>query len=81
MKTGTTREEEELYDANGPLWYRGWALESDERVCADVDQVLVKTGIRRMIMGHTADLEVTQAQLVELHHWMLMVLSENCFEV
>jgi len=31
-------------------------LESDEKVCADVDEVLAKTGTRRMIMGHTLDL-------------------------
>jgi hypothetical protein len=57
---GTTEEEEELYSTDGPLWYRGWALESDEKVCADVDEVLAKTGTRRMIMGHTLDLTVTQ---------------------
>jgi hypothetical protein len=66
MILGTTWEEAELYDGNGPLWYRGWALESEEQVCADVDQVLAKTGTRRMIMGHTPDFTVTRAQLLEL---------------
>ncbi|KAF8181545.1 Metallo-dependent phosphatase-like protein [Pholiota molesta] len=41
--------------ANGPLWYRGWAMEDEETVCAQVDEVLAKTGTRRMIMGHTPD--------------------------
>jgi hypothetical protein len=56
---GTTQEEAELYDANGPLWYRGWALDSDEKVCVDVEKVLLKTGTRRMIMGHTPDFKVS----------------------
>ncbi|KAF9489422.1 Metallo-dependent phosphatase [Pleurotus eryngii] len=51
----STRQEHELYDANGPLWYRGWAMDSEEKVCGDVDAVLKKTGTRRMIMGHTPD--------------------------
>lgn len=55
---GTTPEEAHLYDANGPLWYRGWATEPDEVVCAQVDEVLLKTGTRRMIMGHTPDFHV-----------------------
>lgn len=65
MTLGTTREEADLYGTNGPLWYRGWALESEEKVCADVDQVLAKTGTRRMIMGHTPDFSVIQAQSLE----------------
>lgn len=56
--SGTTREEAELLDSNGPLWYRGWALESEEKVCADVKKVLARTGTRRMIMGHTPDFNV-----------------------
>lgn len=51
----TTPEEQELYGANGPLWYRGWALEDELTVCSHVDAVLKKTGTRRMIMGHTPD--------------------------
>ncbi|KAF8896315.1 Metallo-dependent phosphatase-like protein [Infundibulicybe gibba] len=50
-----TKQEAALYDANGPLWYRGWALDSEEKACADVEKVLKKTGTRRMIMGHTPD--------------------------
>lgn len=55
---GATREEERLYGNDGPLWFRGWALESDEQVCSSVDAVLKKTGVRRMIMGHTPDFQV-----------------------
>jgi hypothetical protein len=39
------------------LWYRGWALDDEDKVCAAVDAVLEKTGTRRMIMGHTPDFE------------------------
>lgn len=53
-----TREEHEMYNANGPLWYRGWAQEDEAKVCADVDGVLARTGTRRMVMGHTPDFEV-----------------------
>ena len=74
---GTTREEAELYDSNGPLWYRGWALESDEEVCAKVDEVLAKTGTRRMIMGHTPDFNVikfcydfTDADVIYRELWL-----------
>ncbi|KAJ7446921.1 Metallo-dependent phosphatase-like protein [Mycena galericulata] len=52
---GTTHEEAELYDANGPFWYRGWATDSEAQVCIDVEKVLARTGTRRMIMGHTPD--------------------------
>jgi hypothetical protein len=47
-----------MYGANGPVWYRGWALDSEEKVCKEVDGVLAKTGTRRMIMGHTPDFNV-----------------------
>ncbi|KAK7050885.1 hypothetical protein VNI00_004997 [Paramarasmius palmivorus] len=55
LPADTTKAEAALYDSNGPLWYRGWALDPDDKVCADVDGVLKKTGTRRMIMGHTPD--------------------------
>ncbi|KAJ4480002.1 Metallo-dependent phosphatase-like protein [Lentinula aciculospora] len=55
LPQSATAEEHELYDANGPLWYRGWALEPEEKVCKDVEKVLKMTGTRRMIMGHTPD--------------------------
>lgn len=39
------------------MWYRGWAQDTEEKVCKDVESVLEKTGTRRMIMGHTPDFE------------------------
>lgn len=55
LPADTTPEEDRMYGSDGPLWYRGWALKSDKEVCASVDGVLEKTGVRRMIMGHTPD--------------------------
>ncbi|KAG6862541.1 hypothetical protein C0995_000089 [Termitomyces sp. Mi166 len=59
---GSTQAEKALYDSNGPVWYRGWALDPEEKVCADVEPVLAKTGTRRMIMGHTPDFENIQSR-------------------
>ncbi|EKM78847.1 hypothetical protein AGABI1DRAFT_59991 [Agaricus bisporus var. burnettii JB137-S8] len=55
LPQSTTEDEEHMYDANGPVWYRGWALDDEAKVCTDVEKVLAKTGTRRMIMGHTPD--------------------------
>ncbi|KAH9928266.1 uncharacterized protein B0H18DRAFT_1000539 [Fomitopsis serialis] len=52
-----TEAERELYGGDGPLWYRGWALDSEHKVCSLVDDVLRRTGTRRMVMGHTPDFE------------------------
>ncbi|KAH8117886.1 Metallo-dependent phosphatase [Phellopilus nigrolimitatus] len=52
-----TPEERSLYDNDGPLWYRGWAMRSENEVCAEVDEVLERIGVRRLIMGHTPDFE------------------------
>lgn len=54
----TTPAEHELYGTNGPLWYRGWAYEPDSVVCPAVEGVLARTGVRRLIMGHTDNLKV-----------------------
>ncbi|KAF9446825.1 Metallo-dependent phosphatase [Macrolepiota fuliginosa MF-IS2] len=54
---GTIQDEIHLYDSNGPVWYRGWALDDEAKVCTDVEKVLARTGTRRMIMGHTPDFD------------------------
>ncbi|KAH7913548.1 Metallo-dependent phosphatase-like protein [Hygrophoropsis aurantiaca] len=53
----TSREEVRLYSGDGPLWYRGWAEEEETTICPQVDEVLKKTGTRRMVMGHTPDFD------------------------
>lgn len=55
LPSDATPEEKRLYGSDGPLWYRGWALEDEKTACEQVDWVLAQTGTRRMIMGHTPD--------------------------
>ncbi|KIJ52500.1 hypothetical protein M422DRAFT_26084 [Sphaerobolus stellatus SS14] len=55
LPPGSTPEEAALYNAEGPLWYRGWAEHSEADVCSKVDGVMEKIGVRRLIMGHTPD--------------------------
>ncbi|KAJ3531370.1 hypothetical protein NMY22_g8178 [Coprinellus aureogranulatus] len=55
LPPSTTKEEDELYGSDGPLWYRGWAQDDEDTACKKADAVLAKTGTRRMIMGHTPD--------------------------
>jgi len=57
LPADATRDEQRMYGSDGPLWFRGWALDSDKEVCSSVDAVLKKTGVRRMIMGHTPDFQ------------------------
>lgn len=55
-----TTAERELWGGEGVLWYRGWALDEDEeRVCEDARQVMQRAGVRRMVMGHTPNFEVS----------------------
>ena len=61
---GVTRDEAGVLGTDGPLWYRGWALDDEAAVCAAVDGVLEQTGTRRMVMGHTPDFEVCDGTLV-----------------
>lgn len=65
LPNDATEEELEFYSSNGPLWYRGWAMQKEVTVCKEVDAVLQKTGTRRMIMGHTPDFHV--CILLNLH--------------
>ncbi|KAH9960883.1 Metallo-dependent phosphatase-like protein [Russula dissimulans] len=57
LPSSATSKEKELYGSYGPLWYRGWAQDDEDKVCREVDAVLEKTGTRRMIMGHTPNFE------------------------
>jgi len=45
-----------LWGREGPIWYRGYALES---LCSDLSKVLEKFGCSHMVMGHTIFKEVT----------------------
>ncbi|KAI5122900.1 hypothetical protein M0805_007578 [Coniferiporia weirii] len=57
LPASATPEERSLYADGGPLWYRGWALNPEEEVCGEVDDVLERIGVRRLIMGHTPDFD------------------------
>jgi len=56
-----TEDEDRLYGGDGPLWYRGWALDQDEGIegglCDRADSVMKNIGVRRLIIGHTPDFE------------------------
>ena len=80
LPSSATPNEQALYDSDGPLWYRGWALDSEEKVCRRVDSVLEKTGTRRMIMGHTPNFEVGVFSLYALGvaHYGLPSVAANC---
>lgn len=58
LPSDTPLEERELYGTNGPLWYRGLAMDSDEKVCGEIDEILDKIGCRRIVLGHTPNFEV-----------------------
>lgn len=60
LPADATPAEHSLYADGGPLWYRGWALNPEEVVCSEVDAVLAKIGVRRLIMGHTPNFEVNR---------------------
>ncbi|KAF8573536.1 Metallo-dependent phosphatase [Ramaria rubella] len=57
LPPGSTPAEHALYDTDGPLWYRGWAMDDEKDVCERVDGVMQKIGVRRLIMGHTPDFQ------------------------
>jgi hypothetical protein len=48
------RADSDLFDADGPFWYRGYALdESEARVCETLEAVLRKANASRLVVGHT----------------------------
>jgi hypothetical protein len=71
LPADATWQEERMYGNDGPLWYRGWALDGEKEVCSSVDGVLHKTGVRRMIMGHTPDFQVGP-----LLYWLLFQVAD-----
>jgi len=40
-------------DLEGPLWYRGLALEPEEQLAPHVDRLLAQHGVKRLVVGHT----------------------------
>jgi hypothetical protein len=42
-------------DAQGPLWFRGYAQGAEEGARQSLEEVLRRFGAKRMVMGHTTD--------------------------
>jgi len=42
-----------LNDENGPVWYRGLAIEDETAFSATIDQILARYGVSRIVVGHT----------------------------
>jgi hypothetical protein len=41
------------FDTDGPLWYRGLALQPEEEIAPHVDRLLAHHGVKRIVIGHT----------------------------
>jgi hypothetical protein len=50
---GTMKQEGPVMATDGPLWYRGLALENGPAMAAHVDQVLAAYDIKRIVISHT----------------------------
>ncbi|KAJ3054722.1 hypothetical protein HK097_000968 [Rhizophlyctis rosea] len=42
-----------LFGGDGPLWYRGYAMDGEDTVCSVLDKVLSILKANRMVIGHT----------------------------
>lgn len=58
LPKGSTPAEADLYAEGGPFWWRGLAeVQDEETVCGWAEEVKQKTGVRRIIGGHTPNFE------------------------
>ncbi|KAJ3377568.1 hypothetical protein HDU84_008516, partial [Entophlyctis sp. JEL0112] len=46
-----------IFGAAGPLWYRGYAQDSERSVCSSLEKALDLLNAKRMVIGHTPQLE------------------------
>ncbi|HTV02544.1 MAG TPA: metallophosphoesterase, partial [Luteitalea sp.] len=53
LASASPLEEKILADQDGPLWYRGLALEPDASLEPHVDALLAFHGVSRIVVGHT----------------------------
>ncbi|KAJ3124190.1 hypothetical protein HK100_011318 [Physocladia obscura] len=51
------RWRDSVFGSNGPFWYRGYALENEDVVCKPLKKALKLLKAKRMIIGHTPQLE------------------------
>lgn len=60
----------------------GWALDDDDVVCGAVDDVLKRTGVKRLVMGHTPDFEriISRCRgkiiIIDTGKFVLLVLAD-----
>ena len=45
---------------DGPLWIRSWAMDRAARVCPAIETVVEESQVRRAVVGHTVQEEVTE---------------------
>jgi hypothetical protein len=45
-----------LFQDDGPLWYRGYANDPENFICKQLDDALEKFNAKRMVVGHTPQL-------------------------
>ena len=51
LPPGTTPEERSLYSEDGPLWYRGYATDSERLVCRHAEEAARLLGAKHLVMG------------------------------
>ncbi|WFD34870.1 hypothetical protein MCUN1_001714 [Malassezia cuniculi] len=56
IKEILTPEESDLYAEDGPLWYRGYAIDGDFKACKNARKTIQKLDVRHLVMGHTPQL-------------------------
>ncbi len=57
---------------DSPVWYRGFALEDDEVICAALETALARASVHRMVVGHTVQQQGINAACDE-HVWRIDV--------
>lgn len=53
LPPSTTPDEQAIYSADGPLWYRGYALDPPAKACAHANATRETLGVESLVMGHT----------------------------
>lgn len=62
LPTNTTQAEAALWSADGPFWYRGYAVDRAAAACATAREAMHARGVQYMVMGHTPSLQGFQVR-------------------
>ncbi|EST04942.1 Phosphoesterase domain protein [Kalmanozyma brasiliensis GHG001] len=57
LNSNHTTEEEALWSSDGPLWYRGYATDSNNMACQNAEKASKTLGVRHLVMGHTPHMD------------------------